>query len=311
MQAPIRIGTRGSDLALAQAHEVKDRLLGAHDDYYDEDITIHIFKTTGDSILDRNLSEIGGKGLFTKEIEEALLANEVDIAVHSMKDVPAILPDGLSIECVLPREDCRDAFLSLDYHHITDLPEGATVGTSSSRRQAQLLHARPDLNIVPFRGNVNTRLRKLEEGQVDATILAAAGLNRLGLHEMIKSTISAEWMVPAVCQGVIGIECRSDDAHIIEVLEPLNDTNTAITSAAERAFLETLEGSCKTPLAALATLEGNSLTLNCLLASTDGKIFYRAHKEGDASDAGAMGVEAANDIKQQAGEAFFASLMAS
>ena len=299
----IRIGTRGSQLALAQAHETKARLMQAHG-LPEEAIEIVIIKTTGDVVRDRPLAEIGGKGLFTKEIEEALLDGRIDLAVHSMKDVPAELPQRLAITCHLPREDARDAFLSPVAESIEALAQGATVGTSSVRRAAQLLSLRPDLNIIPFRGNVDTRLRKLEEGVAEATFLACAGLNRLGLQEKITQAVPTEVMLPAVAQGAIGIETREDDADTRALLAPLNDEATAVRVAAERGFLIRLEGSCRTPLAAHATLAGDgTLHLACEALTLDGRTRWRTERHGPASDAAAMGHDAAEEILAIAGHA--------
>ncbi|MFT3732839.1 MAG: hydroxymethylbilane synthase [Hyphomicrobium sp.] len=294
MQA-IRIGTRGSPLALAQAHEVKDRLIAAHG-FSAEAVTVNVIKTTGDRVLDRPLSEIGGKGLFTKEIEEALLANEIDVAVHSMKDMQTVLPDGLVIGAVLPREDPRDAFISLRHRSFDGLPKGAVVGTSSLRRKAQVLHARPDLRVVDFRGNVQTRLRKLEDGVAEATFLAVAGLKRLGLQERITSPVSAEQMLPAVAQGVIGLEIRDGDETITPIVSALNDAKTAFAVAAERAFLARLEGSCRTPIAGHATIDGTKVHFRGQLLSPDGAKCYDVARSGSVEDARALGLSAADEI---------------
>jgi hydroxymethylbilane synthase len=231
----VRIGTRGSPLALAQAAEVRTRLDKAHGP--GRHVTdIRVIKTTGDRIQDRPLSEAGGKGLFTKELEEALLAGEIDLAVHSMKDMPTLLPAGLTIACLLPREDVRDAFISRKASSLAALPAGAVVATSSLRRQAQVLHLRPDLKVVPMRGNVETRLRKLEDGVADATLLACAGLRRLGLADRITSAIATDEMLPAVAQGAIGVEMRSGNMLMAELLAPINDEPTALAVTAERPF---------------------------------------------------------------------------
>ncbi len=293
MTRSIRIGTRGSKLALAQAEEVKRRLLAVRAAL---DITIVPIKTTGDAILHQNLTEIGGKGLFTKEIEEALLSGDVDIAVHSMKDVPALSPEGLVIDCLLPRENPRDAFISKKYKTLQDMPAGAVVGTSSSRRLAAIKTIRPDLMIVPFRGNVLTRLQKLEEGVADATILAVAGLNRLGMADVITSVIDDNLLLPAVAQGAIGVQrCEGDDA-VAELLALLHDKQTGICVTAERAFLERLEGSCRTPIAAFAIREGEGLYLRTSIMAPDGGVTYKTEKHGAISDAYAMGREAADEL---------------
>ncbi len=297
--AAIRIGTRGSPLALAQAHEVRDRLAAAHGLKAD-DIAIEVIKTTGDQVLDRPLAEIGGKGLFTKELEEALIAGAIDLAVHSMKDMQTALPVGLTIGATLPREDVRDAFISLKYASLDAVPAGAIVGTSSLRRQAQLLHNRPDLDVIGFRGNVQTRLRKLEEGVAAATFLAVAGLKRLKLEDRITAMIPTTAMLPAVAQGAIGIEIRADDQRTAQFVAPLNDAGTAICVAAERAFLARLEGSCRTPIAGLAEFDGKVLSFRGEVLSPDGKHVYRAEQSGGPERAVQLGIAAANDILAKA-----------
>jgi hydroxymethylbilane synthase len=266
--SPLTIGTRGSPLALAQAHETMGRLIRSTG--MDEDnFRIQVIQTTGDRVQDRALSEIGGKGLFTLEIEDAMLAGDIDIAVHSMKDMPVECPTGLVLDCYLPREDVRDAFISPKYKSIAELPEGATVGTSSLRRRAQLLHRRPDLNIVEFRGNVQTRLRKLDEGVADATFLACAGLNRLGRSD-ISNPIEVDDMLPAIAQGCIGIERRENDAEINAILATINDGPATLRLAAERALLAGLDGSCQTPIAGLAELDGDQMRLRGQVIRPDG-----------------------------------------
>ncbi len=300
MQATrIRIGTRGSPLALAQAHEVKGRIIAAHG-LPEQAVTIDVIKTTGDRVLDRPLSEIGGKGLFTKEIEEALLANEIDIAVHSMKDMQTVLPDRLVIGAVLPREDPRDAFISLRHADFAALPRGAVVGTSSLRRKSQVLHVRPDLRVIDFRGNVQTRLRKLEEGVAEATFLAVAGLKRLGLQERITSPVSTEHMLPAVAQGVIGLEIRDGDEAIVPIVAALNDATTAYAVAAERAFLARLEGSCRTPIAGYGVIEDGELHFRGQLLSPDGVKCYDVTRRGKLDDARELGLSAADEILSEA-----------
>jgi hydroxymethylbilane synthase len=291
----IRIGTRGSLLALAQSHEVRARLQKAHS-LSDDAVTITIIKTTGDQVLDRPLADIGGKGLFTKEIEEALLGNEIDVAVHSMKDMQTALPDGLILGAVLPREDPRDAFISLRYTGIGALPEGAVVGTSSLRRKAQLLSIRPDLRIVDFRGNVQTRLRKLEEGVAEATFLAVAGLRRLGLQDRITAPIPIEEMLPAVAQGAIGLEIRAGDATTAARVAPLNDAATALAVATERAFLARLEGSCRTPIAGHAIFDGARLSFRGQVLSPDGRNGYDVVRTGSLQSATEIGLAAADEI---------------
>ncbi len=298
--AKLKIGTRGSQLALAQAHETRRRLMAAHG-WEEADLEIVVIRTTGDVIRDRPLAEIGGKGLFTKEIEEALLDGRIDLAVHSMKDVPAVQPEGLALVAFLPREDCRDAFLSPVAGSIDELPRGAKVGTSSVRRAAQLLARRPDLEITGFRGNVGTRLEKLKAGAVDATFLACAGLNRLGLSHEITQAVPTDVMLPAVAQGAIGIEIRQADERTRALTAPLNDADTQVAVAAERGFLIELEGSCRTPLAAHATVSGGEVSLRCEALTLDGRKVWRAARAGAAADAGEMGRDAAREVLAAAG----------
>ncbi len=268
----IRIGTRRSKLAVTQAMEVKSRLLKAFPELGESQIEIIKIITSGDKAQNKNLAEIGGKGLFTKEIEEALFSGEIDIAVHSMKDMPDRLPDGLTIECVLEREDPRDAFISHKAATLADLPQGAVVGTSSTRRQAQLLRIRPDLKIVPFRGNVETRLQKLKNGDVDATLLAVAGLNRLDMSDKITSILDTETMLPAVAQGAIGVECRADNEDMLEILSAINHRKTYMEVRCERAFLLALNGNCTMPIAGLAEYRDDDIIhFRGLLAGPDGK----------------------------------------
>lgn len=303
----LRIGTRGSPLALAQAYETRDRLSKAHG-LDPETIAIVIFKTTGDRVLDRPLAEIGGKGLFTKELEDALYADEIDLAVHSMKDMQTLLPDGLTLGATLPREDVRDAFLSLRYASIDEVPAGSTVGSSSLRRQAQLLNMRPDLNVVGFRGNVQTRLKKLEEGVAAATFLAIAGLKRLNLEDRITAMIPTERMLPAVAQGAIGIEIKAGDERTAQLIAPLNHEPTALAVTAERAFLRKLEGSCRTPIAGLAELDGSRLVFRGQVLSPDGKVSYRVERMDAPERAAQMGVAAAEEILAQADPAVLATV---
>jgi len=269
---PLKIGTRGSPLALAQAYETRARLMAAFD-LAEDAFEICVIQTSGDNRqlidADRPLKEIGNKGLFTKEIEEALLSGAIDIAVHSMKDMPTLQPEGLILDCYLPREDVRDAFVSLKYSSIADLPEGATVGTSSLRRKAQLLNSRPDLNVVEFRGNVQTRLKKLGDDVADATFLAMAGLNRLGL-DVPKHAIEVDDLLPAVAQGAIGIERRVDDSRAETMLSAIHNIETGQRLSAERAFLRTLDGSCETPIGALAVLNGDQVHLRGEILRPDG-----------------------------------------
>lgn len=298
--AALRIGTRGSPLALAQAHETRDRLAAAHPDLaQDGAIEIIVISTTGDMLLDRTLADAGGKGLFTKEIEEALLDGRIDLAVHSMKDVPTALPSGLEIAALLPREDPRDAFLSRDGAKLADLPPGAVVGTAGLRRQAQILELRPDLQVIPLRGNVQTRLRKLADGEVDAMLLALAGLRRLGLADRATEIFAPETMLPAVAQGAIGVEIRVDDAATRARLAPLACAATAARVTAERALLAALDGSCRTPIAALAELsdDGAGLSLRAKVLSPDGKRVFTAAIAGASADAAALGAAAGADVK--------------
>ncbi|MGE0024602.1 MAG: hydroxymethylbilane synthase [Hyphomicrobium sp.] len=296
MQArPLRIGTRGSPLALAQAHEVRARLTAAHG-LPEAAFEIRVYKTTGDQIQDRPLAEVGGKGLFTKEIEDGLIAGEIELAVHSMKDMQTELPPGLGIGAVLPREDVRDAFISLTHASLAALPEGAVVGTSSLRRQAQVCRIRPDLRVVGFRGNVQTRLRKLSEGVADATLLACAGLNRLGLADRITSPIATDEVLPAVAQGAIAVEIRIEDEATAGLVAPLNHEATALCVTAERALLARLEGSCRTPIAGLATLAADTLTLRAMVLSPDGMAAFDMTREGRPEHAAALGTTTADAL---------------
>ncbi|WP_411890084.1 hydroxymethylbilane synthase [Yoonia sp. SDW83-1] len=302
--APFNIGTRGSPLALAQAHETRDRLMAAFD-LPQEAFTICVIKVTGDAIQDRPLKEIGGKGLFTREIEEALLDGSIDIAVHSMKDMPVEQPGGLVLDTYLPREDVRDAFVSLHATGLDDLAEGATVGTSSLRRRSQLLARRPDLNVVEFRGNVQTRLKKLGDGVAEATFLAMAGLNRLGLADVPRFAIEPEDMLPAIAQGAIGIERRGDDTRAAEMLAAIHDGPTGQRLAAERAFLAALDGSCETPIGGLAELDGGILRLRGEILRTDGTAVFSDDVTGSIQDGVEMGRVMATKLLEQAGPGFF------
>lgn len=303
-QPTFKIGTRGSPLALAQAVETRDRLMVAHD-LPEARFEVVVIKTTGDRIQDRPLGEIGGKGLFTKEIEEALLDGSIDLAVHSMKDMPVEQPQGLVLDCYLPREDVRDAFVSLKYKSIADLPKGAKLGSSSLRRRAQILQMRPDIEVVEFRGNVQTRLRKLGEGVADATFLALAGLNRLGNAHIAQSAIDVDEMLPAVAQGAIGIERHQDNTQMRDMLSAIADKDTATRLAAERAFLETLDGSCQTPIAGLATLDGDQLTLRGQILRTDGSDQVSGMMRGAATDGPALGRKLATELLEKSGGDFF------
>lgn len=295
------IGTRSSPLAMVQTETVAALLRETHPDLAEDVLLIDAVKTTGDIVLDRPLSEIGGKGLFTKELEEQLHDGSIDMAVHSMKDMPAELPDGLEICCLLEREDPRDAFMSSVASTIADLPTGATVGSSSVRRAAQLLNLRPDLQIVQFRGNVQTRLRKLDEGVAAATFLACAGLNRLGAAHLITSAIDPSIMLPAVAQGAIGIEIASSNDRSRALLEPLNHRHTSVCIETERAFLKELDGSCRTPLAGHATLAGDVISFNAMALTLDGQKVFRASRTGNAAEATNMGRDAAEEIRALAG----------
>ncbi len=296
----LRIGTRGSKLALAQAEETRSRLVASHA-FDSADIEIIVITTTGDRVKDRPLAEIGGKGLFTKEIEEALLANAIDLAVHSMKDMPAIIDDAFDIAALLPREDARDAFISKDWNSLDDLPQGARLGSSSVRRTAQALHHRPDLMIMPFRGNVDTRLRKLEEGVADATFLACAGLNRLGLSQHITAHIPMNVMLPAVAQGAIGIEIRKRDEKTRALVQALNHEATATAITCERAFLATLDGSCRTPIAGHAIPQDGAITFSGETLTLNGKSIFHTTREGASADAARLGHDAAEEIKSRGG----------
>jgi len=301
----LRIGTRGSPLALVQAHHVRDQLVQMHAGLTPEQVDIVEIRTSGDRIQDRPLADAGGKGLFTKEIEEALYDGSIDIAVHSMKDMPTALPPGLVIPCLLPREDPRDAFLSLRWTSLAALPPGAVLGTSSLRRKAQLLHKRPDLSIIDFRGNVNTRLRKLEEGVAAATLLAFAGLRRLGMADRATAVLEVDDLLPAVAQGAIGVECRADDDGAHRLLAPLADTVTTHCVDAERALLAVLDGSCRTPIAALATMQGEDIALTALIVSPDGQTLYRTERRGPARDALRIGRDAGEELRRRGGPLFF------
>lgn len=300
----IRIGTRGSPLALTQATMVRDLLAKTHGLEH-KAIEIVAIRTTGDRVQDRPLSELGGKGLFTMEIETALETGDIDLAVHSMKDMPTALPDGLMIDAILPREDPHDAFISRSAKSMLDLPQGAMVGTSSLRRAAQVKHLRADLHVTDYRGNVDTRLRKLDEGVVDATFLACAGLKRLGLEKEITSIMSDDQMLPAVAQGAIGIEVSVTNARIRDLLAPLNHMASAVCISAERAFLAALDGSCRTPIAGLAIIENNQLSFRGMIISPDGLTVHETQREGVLEEAVEMGREAGLELKARGGPDFF------
>ncbi len=300
----LRIGTRGSPLALAQAHETRDRLMAMHD-LSEDCFEIVVIKTSGDMIQDRPLSQVGGKGLFTREIEDALLALEIDIAVHSMKDMPVDQPGGLVLDCFLPREDPRDAFLSPVSATLSGLPGGSKVGTSSLRRKAQILYKRPDLQVVEFRGNVQTRLKKLEDGVAACTFLAMAGLNRLGMEHVANSPIALTEMLPAVAQGAIGIERREDDQATRELLSPIHDFPTGYRLEAERSFLRTLDGSCQMPIAGLAELSDRQLRLRGEILRPDGSECLAHEITGQIDDATELGRALGHALLAEAGPYFF------
>ena len=303
-KSPLRIGTRGSPLALAQAYETRERLSIAFGLSLDS-FEIVVIKTTGDKVLNRPLKEIGGKGLFTKEIEEALLQESIDIAVHSMKDMPVQQPDGLILDTFLPREDVRDAFVSRIHKSLADIPQGATVGTSSLRRKAQLMSKRPDLKIVEFRGNVQTRLKKLDDGVAECKFLAVAGLNRLKMEDIITAPISTDEMLPAVAQGAIGIERREKDIKVATMLEAIHNSTTGLLLSAERAFLEALDGSCETPIAGLADFKNENLRFRGEILKTDGSEVYSDEQVVAKEDATLVGIEMAHKLLSQAGNDFF------
>jgi hydroxymethylbilane synthase len=303
MTQQLRIGTRGSPLALAQASLVRERLIATGLIAWDA-IEIVVIRTSGDRIQDRSLAEIGGKGLFTKEIEEALLDDRIDCAVHSLKDLPAWMPDRLGLVSVLPREDPRDALLSPHADSIGALPQGARIGTSSPRRRALLLHRRPDLEIVEFRGNVGTRLEKLESGVVHGTMLAVAGMKRLGLSPAY-APVDPQEMLPAACQGAIGLETRLDNAFAIALCEAIGDSASATAVMAERAFLARLDGSCRTPIAALATIADDRVTLDALVARPDGDVVLRLSRSAPVADAARLGEETGEAIKADMPPGFF------
>ncbi len=301
----LRLGTRGSPLALAQAGELRNWLEAAHEELAEPGaIETIVIRTSGDAMADRNLSEEGGKGLFTKEIEEALLAGAIDLAVHSMKDMTASLPRGLAISCLLPRADPRDALVSAKAASLADLPKDATLGTNSLRRQALALNARRDLRIVPLRGNVGTRLDKLRSGGIDATMLAVAGLRRLGLTSHIAAILEPAEMLPAPAQGAIGVEIRGNDGKARRYLSPLNDKSTETCVNAERAVLTALGGDCRTPLGALATLKGGTLALQALVIRPDGSECVSVRREGSPKDAASLGADAGDELKARAGADF-------
>ena len=303
--APIlRIGSRGSPLALVQARAVRDRLAAAHG-VDPERITIEAIRTTGDMVQDRPLAEAGGKGLFTKEIEEALLAGRIDLAVHSAKDVPTFLPPGLTLCAYLPREDARDVFISAKAKSLRELPAGAVVGTASPRRQAIVKRTRPDLHVVSLRGNVETRLRKLREGHADATILALAGLKRLQLTDAVATVMNGDEFLPAVGQGAIVVEAREDDSNTRDLLARIDDPGTHTALSCERAFLAVLDGSCRAPIAGHATLAGDTVHFRGMILKPDGSKYFETTRHGNRRNAAAIGTEAGQELKERGGPDFF------
>jgi hydroxymethylbilane synthase len=300
----LRLGTRGSPLALAQANEVRARLAKAHR-VEPEAIAIEVITTSGDKEQSRPLADIGGKGLFVKEIEQALMDERIDLAVHSAKDLPGQMPDGLVIAACLPREDPRDAFISPRAKTLAALPQGAVLGTSSPRRQALVRRMRPDLKVVPLRGNVDTRLEKLRQGEVDATLLAVAGLRRLGRPQVVTSILQIDAFLPAVGQGVIAIQTRAAPARIRNLVAAIDDPVTATALSAERAFLAVLDGSCRTPIAGHARLTAAGLSFRGLVARPDGSAAFETVRRGEALDAEAMGRDAGLELKAKAGDHFF------
>ena len=302
---PLRIGTRGSPMALRQTAIIRDRLIAAHPELAEAGaVEIVTIRTTGDRVQNRLLAEIGGKGLFAKEIEEALLAGMIDLAVHSLKDLETWLPDDLVIAGVPPRDDPRDAFLSASGARLASLPRGAKVGTASLRRQAQLLRHRPDLSTVPIRGNVNTRLRKMEAGEVDALVLALCGLERLDLSGHATEILPHDVMLPAVGQGALAVECRTADEIVRRIVKPLHDPISAACVAAERAMLAALDGSCRTPIAGFAETDGGRLTIEGVLLKEDGSEEIRGRFEGGIDDAAQIGAELGKDLRSRAGPEF-------
>lgn len=301
---PFRIGTRGSPLALAQAYETRNRLMSAHglpEDMFE----IVVLSTKGDRITDRALSEIGGKGLFTEELESQLLSGELDIAVHSSKDMPTVLPKGLYLSAFLPREDMRDAFIGRTTPKLLELPQGAVVGSASLRRQALIRRLRPDLSVIIFRGQVETRLRKLEEGQADATLLAFAGLKRLGMENVPTDILDPKEFPPAPAQGAICVESRIGDTRMDELLSPINDIPTYDAVTCERAFLAALDGSCRTPIAGFATCHGEELHFSGLILTPDGQTSHSVEISGARKDAEDLGRRAGEDVRARAGSNFF------
>ncbi len=307
MTSTLRIATRNSPLALWQAEHVRDRLQGLHPGL---EVELIGMKTRGDKILDTPLAKIGGKGLFVKELEQGMLEGRADIAVHSMKDVPVGFPEGLELAVIMAGEDPRDAFVSTRYGSIDELPQGAHLGTASLRRQAQLLARRPDLRIGALRGNVNTRLRKLDEGEYDAILLACAGLKRLGMGDRITRALSPEESLPAIGQGAIGIECRSGDETVLDLIRPLNDAATAVRVSAERALNETLSGGCQVPIGGHAVLDGDAIWLRGLVGRPDGSEIVRGEVRGPQAQAAALGAALGEELLQRGAREILAELYA-
>lgn len=300
----LRIGSRGSPLALVQAGELRDRLAAAHRIEVGR-ITIEVIRTSGDVIQDRPLAEAGGKGLFTKEIEDALLAGKIDIAVHSAKDMSTLLPPGLRLAACLPREDARDAFISRKASALKDLVAGSVIGTASLRRQALVKRLRPDLRVESMRGNVETRLRKIADGAADATILALAGLKRLGLEKTATAILATEEFLPAVGQGAIGIETRENDTKTRELVAAIDHAETTMALATERAFLAMLDGSCRTPIAGHAMIDSGRLRFRGMIVRPDGSEAFETIREGGVADAALLGADAGRELKARGGPGFF------
>ncbi len=305
----IKIGTRSSPLALAQAYETRDLLAAS---FPGQNVEIVPITTTGDKVQDRPLSEVGGKGVFTKELDDALFDGRIDVAAHSMKDVPTWLPTGIVLACMFEREDVRDVLVCSKYKDFSEMPAGSVIGTTSLRRQSQILAKFPDLKVVLFRGNVQTRLRKLAEGEADATLLALAGLNRLERTDVIAKILEPEDLLPAVGQGAIGLACRENDNDLLDMLKQLNHQPTSIRVGAERSMLDVLDGSCKTPIAGLAELSNNgaTITIRGMVAQADGSEIWRAERSGPVADAEILARAAGVELRQAAGEEFFAKLVA-
>ncbi len=300
----LRIGSRGSPLALVQAREVQSRIAAACG-LDPESIEIKVIRTTGDAIQDRPLSDAGGKGLFTKEIEEALLSGAIDLAVHSSKDMTTVLPEGLALSAFLPREDARDALISSKAKSLRELPAGAVIGTASLRRQALVKRIRPDLAVVPLRGNVETRLRKIEAGDADATLLAVAGLKRLGLLSGAAALLDIDEFLPAVGQGAIGIETRAGDSATLALVARIDDADTATALAAERAYLAVLDGSCRTPIGGHARINGGTIRFHGIIVKPDGSEAFEVRREGGRALAAELGADAGRELKSRAGGDFF------